>query len=70
MSGLRVLGSIADELVEDYVSLVCPLGVQVLIGDDLDDIVRQIRINLNQQGTVDIELMDKDNFEKCKNRHL
>ena len=59
-TGLRVLGEIDESLVGEYVSKNVPLGVEVIIGNDLNDILNQIEINLRQQGSWAIELNNPD----------
>lgn len=63
--GLRVIGEIDETLVEKYVPLTIPLGVEVIIGNSIEDIIKQIAINLRQQGNRDLELNDPENFKKC-----
>jgi len=65
IGGLRVVGEIDEKLIEKYVGLTIPQGVQVIIGDNIEDIIRQIAINLRQQGNRDLELNDSENFKKC-----
>lgn len=65
LNGLRVIGSIDETLVEEYILSTTPMGVEVMIGDNIDDIIRQIRIKLTLQGDRDIELYDSINFAKC-----
>jgi len=63
--GLNVIGEIDEKLIEKYIALTIPLGVQVIIGDNIEDVIRQISINLRQQGNRDLELNDPENFKKC-----
>ncbi len=35
VNGLRVLGEIDDDLVEEYIFNTCPIGVDVLVGDSI-----------------------------------
>jgi hypothetical protein len=65
LNGLKVIGEIDEFLVEKYISLTIPVGVQVLIGNSIEDVIRQISITLKQQGNRDLELNDSENFKKC-----
>jgi len=60
-----VLGEIDDDLVEEYIYQTCPIGVDVIIGDSIDDVARQIRLRLKLQGNRDLELNDKETCLKC-----
>jgi hypothetical protein len=55
-NGLQVIGEIDETLLEDYVRKTIPVGVEVVIGDNLEDVIRQIAINIRQQGNRDILL--------------
>ena len=65
VNGLNVIGEIDEKLIEKYIALTIPLEVQVIIGDNIEDVIRQISINLRQQGNRDLELNDSENFKKC-----
>ena len=67
VNGLQVVGEIDENLVEKYITLTTPIGVEVLIGNNVEDIIRQIRITLKQQGNRDLEINDPENYKKCFN---
>lgn len=56
--GLQVIGEIDENLLENYVVNTIPVGVEVIIGDNIEDVIRQISINLRQQGCRDILIND------------
>ena len=68
INGLRVVGEIDSDLVDEYIRLTIPLGVEVLIGNNIEDIIQQIGITLKQQGNRYLELNDNDSFKECVKR--
>jgi hypothetical protein len=65
LNGLQIIGSIEEAFLEEYIYSTIPMGVDVMIGDNIDDIIRQIRIKLTLYGDRDIETYDPINFDKC-----
>jgi len=66
--GLSVIGEIEEDLIESYIALTVPQGSRILIGDSLDDILNQIKVNLKGQPVIDLECNNREGYKAAVER--